>query len=378
MEKNTQSSNREYSMQKKIVQLTSVHYENSTRIFYKECITLANNGYDVTYIVPTNKDKYVNGVKIKAVNKSKKRFERFVVTLWKIYKIALLENADAYHFHDPELISICLLLKLRGKKVIYDIHEDYSKQILSKKWIGNKYFRKIVAFLFNIFEQIGVMFLNRVVTATPDISRKFPKYKTVVLRNFPILKLIGEIKPVDYHKNKPIIIYAGGLTRVRGIKEIIQSMEYVKGKAELWLLGRWESNKFNSECENMDAWSYCKYLGFTSLEEVFKYMKIADIGVCLLHPVENYIKSLPIKSFEYMACSLPVIMSNFAYWQEIFEECALFVNPYDPKDIAEKILYLLDKPNEVKKIGERGRKLIEEKYSWEEESKKLLNLYKNI
>jgi glycosyltransferase involved in cell wall biosynthesis len=362
----------------KITQMSSVHYENSTRIFYKECITLANSGYDITYIVPTDKDKYVNGVKIKAVNKPKKRFERFVVTLWKIYKIALLENADVYHFHDPELISIGLLLKLRGKKVIYDVHEDYSKQILSKKWIGNEYFRKIVAFLFNIFEQIGVMFFNKVITATPDISRKFPKYKTVVLRNFPTLKLIGEIKPVDYHKNKPIIIYAGGLSRVRGIKEIIQSMEYIGEKADLWLLGRWENNKFNRECENMEGWGYCKYLGFIPLEEVFKYMKIADIGICLLYPVKNYIKSLPIKSFEYMACSLPVIMSNFTYWQEIFEECALFANPYDPKDIAEKILYLLDKPDEVKKLGERGRKLIEEKYSWEEESKKLLNMYRNL
>jgi len=79
-----------------------------------------------------------------------------------------------------------------------------------------------------------------------------------------------------------------------------------------------------------------------------------------------------------MACSLPVVMSNFPYWQKIFKGYALFTNPYDPKDIAEKILYLLDNPNEAKKMGGRGRKLIEEKYSWETESKKLLEMYNNL
>src|SRR5665648_1290338 len=74
----------------------------------------------------------------------------------------------------------------------------------------------------------------------------------------------------------------------------------------------------------------------------------------------------------------PVVMSNFSYWQEIFKDCALFVDPYDSKDIAEKILYLLDNPDEAKELGKKGRKLIEEKYSWEAESKKLLEMYKNL
>ena len=68
-----------------------------------------------------------------------------------------------------------------------------------------------------------------------------------------------------------------------------------------------------------------------------------------------------IKPFEYMACSLPMIMSNFPYWKEISRECALFVNPYDPKEIAEKILYLLNNPHKAKELGNNGRRLVEEK-----------------
>ncbi len=97
-----------------------------------------------------------------------------------------------------------------------------------------------------------------------------------------------------------------------------------------------------------------------------------------VYPIERYMVGLPIKVFEYMACSLPMVMSNFSYWQEIFSECALFVNPYDPEDIAEKVLYLLDNPDEAKKLSDEGRELIEKKYSWEAERGKLLDVYKKV
>jgi len=362
----------------KIAQITSVHNENSTRIFYKECVTLANNGYNIIYIVPTDKDKYINGVKIKAVNKPKKRFERFVVTLWKIYKIALLENADIYHFHDPELISVGLLLKLRSKKVIYDVHEDYSKQILSKKWIGNKYFRKIVAFLFNIFEQIGVMFFNRIIAATPDIARKFPKNKTIILRNFPILKLIDNAAPINYKKDKPVIIYAGGLTKIRGIREIVHAMEYINDDAELWLLGKWENERFKEECKKLKGWKHTKYLGFKKLEEVYRLMKIADIGVFLIYPKKRHKVGLPTKAFEYMACSLPIVLSDFPYRREVFGDCALFADPNNVYDIANKINNLIRDPALALKLEENGRSMVEKEYNWEIESKKLLQVYEEL
>lgn len=69
-------------------------------------------------------------------------------------------------------------------------------------------------------------------------------FKYIIIRNLPILKLIGNIRFKGAIKNKQVIIYVGRLTRVRGIKEIVQDMEYVNDKAELWLLGKWENEKF--------------------------------------------------------------------------------------------------------------------------------------
>ena len=192
------------------------------------------------------------------------------------------------------------------------------------------------------------------------------------------MELIDKTKPININKEKPIIIYAGGLTKIRGIKEIIQAMEFVGNRAELWLLGKWESEEFKKECESLKGWRYTKYLGVKPLEEVYTYMKKANIGISILYPVKNYVTSLPVKAFEYMACSLPMVMSNFPYWKEIFGKCSLFANPYDPKEIAERILYLLNNPNKAKELGNNGRRLVEEKYSWEAEQKRLLDIYERV
>jgi len=365
-------------MNNKICILTTVHYVFDVRIFHKQARTLANEGYDVTLIAQYRKDEIIDGIKIIELSRPKNRLHRMFWLTWKTLILSIRQNADVYHLHDPELIFIGVLLKFFGKKVIYDVHEDVPKQILNKEWIGNVSIRKIAAFIINIIEKLGAFLFNRIVVATPDIARKFPKNKTVILRNFPILQLIDNTIPANCKKNKPVIIYAGGLTKVRGIKEIIQSVEYMDDKAELWLLGKWESEKFKKDCENLEGWKYTKYLGFKNLEKVYSFMKFSNIGIINFLPVENNLKAGPNKIYEYMACSLPIVMSNFPYWQKIFKGYAIFTNPYDPKDIAEKISYLLDNPKEAKKMGERGKKLVEEKYSWETESKKLLEMYNNL
>lgn len=363
---------------KKVCILTSVHPVFDGRIFHKEAKSLSKAGYEVIIIAQHNKEEIIDGIRIVPLPVQKNRLHRMTKIVWRLFRFALKEKADIYHFHDPELIPIGILLKLKGKKIIYDVHENYRATILGKKWIRNKYLKKIISFFYNVFEQItGIMF-NKIVAATPYIAKRFPKNRTVILRNLPILKLIDDAIPVNYKKNKPIIIYAGGLASSRGIKKIIQVMEYIGGRAEVLLLGKWENEEFRKECENLRGWKYTKYLGFKKLEEVYTYMKISDIGISTLYPTKNRLTALLIKSFEYMACSLPIVMSNFAYWQGMFGECALFADPYDSKDVTNKILYLLDDIDKAKTLGKKGRELIEKRYNWELESKKLLNMYKDL
>jgi glycosyltransferase involved in cell wall biosynthesis len=81
-----------------------------------------------------------------------------------------------------------------------------------------------------------------------------------------------------------------------------------------------------------------------------------------------------------MAAGLPVIASNFPLWKEIVEGngCGICVDPLNPKEIAEAIKYLMKHPGSTEQMGKNGRRAVIEKYTWEKEGKKLLDLYAQL
>ena len=367
----------------KICVLTSVHNAFDIRIFHKECKTLAKAGYDVTLIVQHDKDEVVDGIRIASLPRPKNKLERMTRTVWLAYRKAFKINADIYHFHDPELIPIGLLLKLHGKKVIYDVHELVYFDLGDKKWLKYKFALRVIQILYYILEKISVKTFDQLILAEDGYLEYFKAEhgnidKYLILQNFAVLSIIDGTEPLAAKKSKPILIYAGGLAETRGIRELVKTMGIIKDKAELLLLGAWESKQLEDKCSSYSGWRHCRYLGFVPLREVYGHMKAADIGLAILSPVKNNLTSLLIKTFEYMACARPMVMSNFPIWMEVFSECAVFADPNDPNDIAEKILYLLDHPEEAKRLGKRGRELVETKYNWETESQKLIRFYEEL
>jgi len=124
--------------QTKIVHLTSVHTAFDVRVFHKECKSLARSGKHVVLIVPHDRDEVVDSVEVKGIRISGGRLVRMTRTVWSLYREALRQNGDLYHFHDPELIPLGLLLAARGKTVVYDIHEDAPADILHKDYIPRR------------------------------------------------------------------------------------------------------------------------------------------------------------------------------------------------------------------------------------------------
>jgi len=362
----------------KICILSSSHSVFDDRIFQKEARTLANAGYHVVLIAPHDKRESTSGVHIVPLHKPIDRLERMTKTTWRLFRFGLVEHALIYHIHDPDLILIGLLFKCLGKKVIYDVHEDFPQQLLYKEWIRSYRLRRILSIVFNMLEKTSASIFDAIVAVTADIARQFPAKKTMIVRNLPVLDLIDRVAPLQKRTAKPIVFYAGWLTKIRGIRELIHAMQIIGDRGELWLLGKWESEEFKKECAASGGWKHTKYLGFVPLKEVYGYMKIADIGICLLYPIKYYLTSLPIKGYEYMACSLPIVMSDFPYWKNTFAGCALFTNPHIPAHIAENILYLIDRPDEANRLGAHGRQLSQQEFNWETESNRLITLYKNL
>ena len=128
---------------------------------------------------------------------------------------------------------------------------------------------------------------------------------------------------------------------------------------ELWLLGGFESEEFENECKLIPGWKNVDYLGSVPPTEIYGYIKMADVGVVTYLPYPNHVTALPTKAFEYMAGGIPMLMSNFDYWKELFGDIAHFADPAKPQEIAAVIREMLLDKIKLEAIHKRSLELIE-------------------
>ncbi len=363
-------------MEYKILHLTSAHPRYDTRIFEKMCKSL-NKEYEVNLIVADGKDNEIkDGIKIYDVGKAKDRKERILKITKRVFKKAMDLDAKVYHLHDPELIPIGLKLKKLGKKVIFDSHEDVPKQILAKHYLNN-FLKKILSFGYSRYEIWALRKFDYVVAATPFIRDKFLRVgiKSIDVNNFPKLEDFENVKSKFKEKN---VCYVGTLYKTRGIKEIVKAVEDLD--VRLIIAGKFYDEEYEKEVKSLKGWKKVDFRGFVNKNEIKNILENSIAGLVTLYPTPSYIEAYPVKMFEYMAVGIPVITSNVPLWKEIIEgsRCGICVNPLNPQEIAKAIDYLLKNDNVAKEMGEHGRKAIEEKYNWENERKKLLNIYSRI
>ena len=369
----------------KVCHISTVHSAFDDRIFYKECRSLAANGYDVSLVVQHDRDEVVDGVHILALPLATGRVHRLLLNSLRAFCRGMKTGAKLIHFHDPELILIGLLFRLCGRKVIYDVHELVYHHFDQKEWL-HPVVRFFVKIGYRFFERLAVMFFNKIILVVDDDSfrdyftRSYPSWlgKFTYIHNFCMISMIDQTVPADFDKDGKVLIYAGGLTRIRGIREVIQAIDRMNNPPCFLLFGQWSDDDYRETCVAEPGWRNVREMGFKRLEEVYPYMKVADLGIALLYPMKNYLTSLPVKAFEYMACSLPILMSDFPFWQRTFEGSSWFADPYSVTSIQAALEEILADEKSMEKRGKTGREMVEERFSWEAEAKRLLECYGKI
>jgi glycosyltransferase involved in cell wall biosynthesis len=363
----------------RICHLSSVHSGNDTRIFVKEFTSTKNQGIETHYVFPGEESDFLNDPYRHPVSsKTNSKILRMLTTTYKIYKVGKKVNADVYQFHDPEMIPVGLWLKKQGKKVIYDVHEDVPRQILAKSWIP-KSLRRMISYIFEKFENFASKRFDAVFTATPFINERFLKMKcnATNINNYP---LISELKHnrVQWTKKEKVVCYVGEITQVRGSKEMVKSIGLSEHK--LLLGGKYAPKQDRDMLMKLPGWDNVIELGFLSRKDVVATLSKSMGGLVILNPTINYIDSLPVKMFEYMAAGIPVISSNFPLWETIVNgnNCGITVDPLNPSEVAKAIDWVINNPIEAEKMGKNGLAAVEKKYNWKIEEAKMLHVYKSL
>ena len=365
---------------RKVVHLTSVHSPDDTRIFRKECRTLAHAGYDVVLVVPDQCDEVRDGVQFRAVRHEGGRMKRMTRTAAAVVRRAMREQADLYHFHDPELLPWARILHLRGELVVFDMHENTPAAIHSRPWVPHVT-RGVAALAYRMAERRLLADIP-VIFAEHSYARLYPwiaEHTTVL--NLPVIADLP--RPSLPRSAAPTLVYIGAISSDRGSSVSVAAIEMLRreGRDVRWeCIGPVPHEEDKAQLSAAAARlgrDVIRLRGRMPQEEAFRIAGECHIGLAILQKVPNYTDSYPTKLFEYMGLGLPVVTSDFPLYRQIVEEvgCGFCVDPRDPAAIATALRRLLDDADQATAMGERGRRAACERYNWTTEGRKLLSFY---
>ena len=374
----------------KVCHLASKHKMNDMRIFEKECKSLAKAGFDVTLIGfgDTAKTEVIDGVRcISLFCPIKNNLELLRKRNKMSLETALEVDADIYHLHEPELLPVGMKLKRKGKIVIFDSHEYYGWQLRDN--IHKIKVIKTPAFLMKVFGNLYMRYEKHVcmkidgvvqVCTMNDVDYFDHRcQKTLFIRNLPSLSDYTRKTPIDYSQG-PAVAMIGGITKERGITQLIEAA--YQAKAKLLLAGAFSPKSYEDELKAMPEYACVDYKGFLDKNGMVALLEQANIGASTLLNVGQYdkIDTLPTKVYDYMSMQLPVVISNTDFAQKMNDKYhfAICVDPTNSAVIANAIQWLYEHPEQAVEMGNNGRKAIEEEFNWEKESEKLVDFYKNL
>ena len=246
-------------------------------------------------------------------------------------------------------------------------------------------FKKGINFIFNIlFQKPNERY---VVSKIPNIIAVSSQAKNVIsemtqskIHVIPNGIDFEDIQKVQPHKSieHPIILFIGNLEKLKDIDSLIKAIPIIKKSIpniRVFIGGEGsEENKLKKLAKKLNIEENVKFLGFASGDYKYSWYKTADLCV-----IPSLYETFGIVCLEAMACGKPVVASNIGGIPFVVEdrETGLLFECGNAKDLAEKVIFLLQNEELREKMGEAGRKRAEE-FTWDKIAGQTVEVYKEI
>ncbi len=321
----------------------------------------------------------------------------FMLSFLMLNSLDRKKDYDTLHVHSlPDfLVFITILQKLKGKKIILDLHEVLP-EIFAARFNKDMDSRlvKIPIFL----ERVSIAFASHIITVNDTIKeiyigRSAPEEKITVIMNSPDEKLdskkdLMEFKTKLKLDQKFVLVYIGGINYERNIEVILKAMFNVKHKIPgifFLLFGHMYGQKGEDYKEQLKA--LINSLGLKDRvyfgnrlhpEDVRSYLELTDFGV--ISYIRNPLTEVAVanKVFEYIALNKPIIVCRLrALYSLLGDDSAIYYEPEDADDLAAKIFWIYGHKNDLKGIKENAQKVYE-KCKWEVMKERLQKMYEKL
>ncbi len=198
-------------------------------------------------------------------------------------------------------------------------------------------------------------------------SKIFVTYEAVSQKLKPVLKPSKQIL-TKYHLKKPYLIYTGNLYPHKNVPLLINAVNNFNQNHQTKLTlaiiaGR---SVFQKKYPQTD---FIKPLGFVPDSD---FPQLYYHALSLVQP--SLIEGFGLTGLEAMQLELPVISSNSTCLPEIYQDAALYFDPYNQKDLEEKLLQIIKEPSLRTQLIAKGKKQVS-KFSWQQTAQDTLKAY---
>ncbi|MCE2572589.1 glycosyltransferase [Motilimonas eburnea] len=350
--------------------ISPVHTQEDIRVFKKELSSLINTFSDGKFLLicrsGQSEQVFDNDVNLFLLNYSN-RLSRFLFQP-KIFIKALKFNADIYHIHNPDCLIIGLALKLSGKKVIYDTHENFKKKILLRDWIPKALRMVTASSVFYLEKLLTMVFDATIVTQKEQLSQY---QRSFLVGNSPLYSNEYLAVSKQYrHSNVMKLVYIGGVSEDRGLTNMLELTKKLNKKipTQLTLIGPTINSMTQDEIiERVSKYDNVSYNGSLPQSQAFNFAATCHFGLIMLDDVADYKDTNPNKLFEYMMLGIPFIASDFKNWVDLIasEEAGIFLDSRNVTDkVVDNIISIFSNTTVYYNMAHNGIRFISECYNW--------------
>lgn len=368
---------------------------STSRIVNRQCRAMAQAGATVTLISP-NPSESVDGRFTMRHFACRNDALGKLLSSPAVLRPALAEDADIYHVHTFQLVPIAVVLKtVFGKRVVYDMFEDFPSMVLTRQWRPN-WLRQLVSRAVHLTEQVACRSLDAVITADPSVLRQYLPAKRPTLRkkrmvfyNFPSLDVFfrhaSSGKAVSTKRYD--IVYSGGMSERTGVFVLLDAVAKLAKQGirpRVLMFGYSDTpefrNQFLAHAAEKGIADCFEMLGRLPHEQVPVFLSQARVGVVPLQAIPKFLKNIPTKVFEYWACGLPIVASDLPPIRPFFRDgqYGYIVDPASSDQFADALKKLLENPVRAERMGEQARQAVLTRFNVLPEQRKLIRLYRQI
>lgn len=362
----------------RVVHLSTVHHGHDNRVFNKEARAVVEAGYDFHLVISADHDGLDEGIPVVALRRHEGRVQRVLLSQRDAWRALRRLRPQLLQVHDPELIPLALAWgRLHDCRTVYDAHEDLVGQIETKPYL-NRFTRPLARTAARALVGLADRGMDAVVAATEPVAARYRADHVVVVRNYPWLgNYDRQPDPVPGR-----VVYVGDLTEERKLSfmiELVRRARDVVPQAHLVLAGR-PLGGCVATLDRAVAEGLVEHRGLIVPTQVPELLASAQLGLVMLAPLPNYVRSLPTKLFEYMAAGVPFVASDFPAWRRRFEpyRAGVFVDSEDVEAALGPLVDLLADADRCAALGRSGRRAVEEGLTFESQASALIGLTERL